>query len=224
VDLFVGEGGAQTEDYILPKLTTMEHIVTATTPNSEFLFDIPAVGLEEQRDERRRTIQERCEVVASIITATNKPALAWCHLNKEGNMIAKMIPEAVEVCGSDSDEFKEETFDAFCTGQIRVIVTKPSIAGMGLNFQHCAHQTFFPSHSFEQWYQSIRRSWRFGQKNPVRIDVISSAGESGVLNNMKRKADQSDAMFAQMVKLINHEIKIEKHKPHTKEAIVPDWI
>jgi hypothetical protein len=95
---------------------------------------------------------------------------------------------------------------------------------MGLNFQHCAHQTFFPSHSFEQWYQSIRRSWRFGQKQPVRIDVISSTGESGVLNNMKRKADQADAMFAKMVELLNHEIKIEKQKPHTTKQETPTWL
>jgi len=212
------------EDYILPKLTTIEHIVTASAPNPDFLFDMPAVGLDEQRKERRRTINERCEMAASLITATDKPALAWCHLNEEGNLISKLIPDAVEVCGADSDEYKEETFEAFCAGKIRVIVTKPSIAGMGLNFQHCAHQTFFPSHSFEQWYQSIRRSWRFGQKQPVRIDVISSSGESGVLNNMKRKSDQADAMFAKMVELLNHEIKIEKHKPHTTQLNTPSWL
>lgn len=216
--------GFNGDDYILPKLTTVEHVVSATKPNTEYLFDMPAIGLDEQRAERRRTITERCEMAARLINGTGKPALAWCHLNEEGDQITKMIDSAVQVCGSDSDEFKEETFEAFVAGKIRVIVTKPSIAGMGLNFQHCAHQTFFPSHSFEQWYQSIRRSWRFGQKNPVKIDVVSSAGESGVLNNMKRKAEQADAMFAKMVELINDEIKIQKHKPHTTKQQLPIWL
>lgn len=216
--------GFSGENYRLPQLTTIEHIVSASAPNPDYLFDMPAVGLEEQRAERRRTIKERCGMAASLINATDKPALAWCHLNEEGNMIAKMIPGAVEVCGADPDEYKEETFEAFVSGQIRVIVTKPSIAGMGLNFQHCAHQAFFPSHSFEQWYQSIRRSWRFGQKNPVRIDVISSSGESGVLNNMKRKAEQADAMFAKMVELLNHELTIQKHQPHTTNQQTPSWL
>lgn len=216
--------GFEDAGYILPELTTVEHIVSARTPNTEFLFDMQAVGLEEQRAERRRTITERCEMAAQLVTHTGKPAIMWCHLNEEGTTMAKMVPDAVEVCGSDSDEFKEETFEAFCAGQIRVIVTKPSIAGMGLNFQHCAHQTFFPSHSFEQWYQSVRRSWRFGQKSPVRIDVISSQGEAGVLNNMKRKQDQADAMFAKMVSLLNHEIKIEKQKKHTENQTTPIWL
>lgn len=216
--------GFDGSEYILPKLTTVEHIVSATTPNPEYLFDMPAIGLDEQRAERRRTIKERCEMASNLIKSRGKSSIAWCHLNEEGNMLAKMIPDSVEISGADSDEFKEETFEAFCVGQIRVIVTKPSIAGMGLNFQHCAHQTFFPSHSFEQWYQCIRRSWRFGQKNPVAIDVVSSAGESGVLNNMKRKAEQADVMFAKMVELINQELHIQKHKPHTTKQKNPTWL
>jgi len=216
--------GFTDEEYKLPPLTTVEHIVSATTPNPDFLFDMPAVGLDEQRKERRRTINERCENVARLINGTQKPALAWCHLNEEGHLISKLIPDAVEVSGSDSDEFKEETFEAFVAGQVRVLVTKPSIAGLGLNFQHCAHQTFFPSHSFEQWYQSVRRSWRFGQKSPVHIDVVSSNGESGVLANMKRKSEQADLMFSKMVELINHELKVEKQKKHTAPLSLPSFI
>ena len=212
------------ENFILPKLTTIEHIVTPSAPNPDCLFDMPAVGLEEQRAERRRTIRERCEMAATLINATCKPAIAWCHLNEEGHRLAQMMPGSVEVCGADTDEFKEETFEAFCAGQIRILVTKPSIGGMGLNFQHCAHQTFFPSHSFEQWYQCIRRSWRFGQQHPVRIDVISSPGESGVLNNMKRKSDRADEMFAKMIQLMNHELTIAKHTTHTTQTQIPTWL
>ena len=139
-------------------------------------------------------------------------------------MLEKLIPGAVEVEGNDSDEFKEETFEAFASGQIRVLVSKPVIAGFGLNWQHCAHQTFFPSHSFEQWYQAIRRCWRFGQKQPVRVDVISSEGEAGVLANLNRKAAQAEQMFAKLVELINQELRIEKTNQHTKRQEIPTWL
>lgn len=210
--------------YELPELKTVEHIIKARTRNPEFLFDLPAIGLQEQRSERRRTIAERCEQAAAIVANTGKPAVAWCHLNEEGHMLEKLIPGAVEVEGNDSDEFKEETFEAFASGQIRVLVSKPVIAGFGLNWQHCAHQTFFPSHSFEQWYQAIRRCWRFGQKQPVRIDVISSEGEAGVVANMQRKAQQAETMFARLVELINNELRIEKKNLHTKEQEIPVWL
>ena len=216
--------GFPDDAYRLPELQAVEHIITARTSNPDFLFDMPAVGLAEQRSERRRTINERCELAASLINATNKPAVAWCHLNEEGHMMEKMIPGAVEVEGNDSDEFKEETFDAFASGQIRVLVSKPIIAGFGLNWQHCAHQTFFPSHSFEQWYQAIRRCWRFGQKQPVRVDVISSEGEAGVLANLNRKAHQAEQMFAKLVELINNELRIEKTNKHNTKQTNPSWL
>lgn len=210
--------------YRLPELITREHLVNAKTPNADFLFDLPAHGLAEQRSERRRTIGERCEQAAALITSTGKPAVAWCHLNEEGHLLEKLIPGAVEVEGNDSDEFKEETFEAFAAGQIRVLVSKPVIAGFGLNWQHCAHQTFFPSHSFEQWYQAVRRCWRFGQTRQVCVDVISSEGEAGVLANLNRKAAQADAMFARLVELINNELRIEKTNLHTKKELIPVWL
>ena len=216
--------GFENEGYDLPPLRTVEHIVRATAANPDFLFDMPAVGLDEQRKERRRTIQERCETAAALVNSTGKPFVSWCHLNEEGHLLEKLIPDAVEVEGSDSDEFKEETFEAFAAGQIRGIVSKPTIAGFGLNWQHCAHQTFFPSHSFEQWYQSIRRCWRFGQKNPVTIDVISSEGESGVVTNMNRKAEQAANLFARLVELINAEAAIEMSTKSKSKAKVPSWL
>lgn len=216
--------GFSDADFQLPKLKTVEHVISATTSNPDFLFDMPAIGLQEQRSERRRTINERCEQSARLISDTGKPAVAWCHLNEEGHMLENLIPGSVEVEGNDSDEFKEETFEAFSSGQIRVLISKPVIAGFGLNWQHCAHQTFFPSHSFEQWYQAIRRCWRFGQKQQVKIDVITSEGERGVLANMKRKADQADQMFEKLVFLINNELNIEKANLHTKQQTTPKWL
>jgi len=216
--------GFSNDGFALPELKTIEHIVHARTKNENFLFDMPAVGLQEQRAERKRSIQERCELAASLINGTGKSAVAWCHLNPEGNLLEKLIDGSVEVSGSDCDEYKEEIFDAFALGQIRVLISKPIIAGFGLNWQHCAHQTFFPSHSFEQWYQAIRRSWRFGQKNPVTVDIIASEGERGVLASIKRKAQQSEEMFKKLVSLITNEMQIEKRDNFTKIQSIPTWL
>jgi len=417
--------GFDDSGFDLPRLITVEHTVRATTPNPDFLFDMPAVGLAEQRSERRRTIDERCETAASIIAGRPDCSIAWCHLNQEGDMLEKMIPNSVQVSGDDSDEWKELAVEWFvgnvcicgltkaklraklascgsqntprqdatnisltnpkdsdgsckedhqrqtpnicgtttnqtltnsgvaqsskprqtsarksnthpaqrieekqepqlkngnrktqrkdlpndsshsglpqtstadcspskaedaqfaeqanprttpkdrqtgsedCTLTIatpedmledcyaqavisalessstiqncsngqqctcghksgkRVLISKPQIFGYGLNLQHCSHMTFFPSHSFEQYYQAVRRSWRFGQKNTVRIDVISSEGESGVVANMTRKADQALVMFAQLVKFMNDELKTETTNKFTQTEEIPQWL
>lgn len=216
--------GCDNGRFILPKLLTREHVVTARQKRAGMLFDLPAMSLEEQREERRRTIAERCELVASLVSNTGKPAVLWCHLNDEGKALTRSIKGAVEVCGDDPDEQKEEHFAAFAAGQIRVLVTKPQIAGFGLNWQHCAHQTFFPSHSFEQWYQAVRRCWRFGQKNAVTIDVVASEGEAGVLGNLQRKATAADEMFRQLVSLINDELRIERAAPDALKQKLPSWL
>jgi hypothetical protein len=216
--------GFDDDGYILPKLTTIEHTVKANSISDGYLFELPAVGLAEQRSERRRTMQERCALAASLVNDTGQPAICWCHLNQEGNLLEKLIPDAVEIDGNDSDEFKEETIINFVNGKIRVIVSKGVILGFGLNLQNCNHQTFFPSHSFEQWYQCIRRSWRFGQKRPVRIDMITSEGERGVLNNLNRKAEAAERMFTKLVELINNELKIEAKTNSSKNAEMPNWL
>jgi len=218
------DAGFSDDGYMLPQLTTIEHVIQAARPREDLLFDMPAVTLQEQREERRRTLKERCEMAASLISDTKKPAVAWCHLNDEGHLLETMITGAVEVEGSDSDECKEETFEAFARGEIRVLVSKPVIAGFGLNWQHCAHQTFFPSHSFEQWYQAIRRCWRFGQDKPVRVDMIASEGERGVLANLNRKAEAAAQMFEKLVALINNELRLEQKNQPTKQQETPSWL
>lgn len=210
--------------FVLPELVTREHVVTAKIRREGFLFDLPAFTLEEQRDERRRTLKERCSQAAELVSNTKRPAVAWCHLNEEGDLLTSLIRGAVQVSGSDPDEAKEEKFLAFADGQARVLVTKPSIAGFGLNWQHCAHQTFFPSHSFEQFYQAVRRSWRFGQKRPVTIDVVTSEGEAGVLANLRRKSEAADLMFARLVEVMNAELKIRTAVTFTKKEELPAWL
>lgn len=210
--------------FILPELRTREHIVSAKTPREGFLLTLPAISLEEQREERRRTLNERCEMAASIVNQTSYPCVCWCHLNSEGNLLNRLIPDAEEVYGSEPDERKEELLEAFHDGHLRVLVTKPTIAGHGLNWQHCAHQTFFPSHSFEQWYQAVRRSWRFGQTRPVVIDVIASEGEKNVLANLRRKEDAADRMFSQLVTLMGNELRVKNVTRFHQPEVLPAWL
>jgi hypothetical protein len=208
----------------LPEFKTREHVVKARTLREGWLFDAPAVGLREQREERRRTITERCEIAASLVADTGEPAVCWCGLNDEGDLLTKMIPGAVQVSGADDDDSKIEAFEAFESGEVRVLVTKSQIAGHGLNWQHCAHQTFFPSHSFEQWYQAVRRSWRFGQTRPVTIDVVTSEGERNVLRNLQRKQDAADRMFASLVAEMNNSLRVTAAPYGTKIEEVPSWL
>lgn len=206
----------------LPPLLERDHLIDITKPPDGMLFSLPAVGLSEQRDERRRTIAERCESVAKLVSG-KKPALVWCHLNDEGDLLSD-IPGAMQVSGSDSDEAKEEKFLAFATGQLRVLVTKPKIGAWGLNFQHCSHVTFFPSHSFEQYYQGIRRCWRYGQKNSVKVDIVTTEGEKSVLKNLQRKALAADKMFSYLVEHMNDAVGVDRSIAFTQREEVPQWL
>jgi len=216
--------GFDDAEFLLPDLVTEEHVVEARVKRSGHLFDVAAVSLQEQQEEGRRTLPERCEKAAELINHTGKPAVAWCHLNTEGDMLEKLLPGSVQVSGSDSDEAKEEAFEAFSEGKIRVLVTKPKMAGFGLNWQHCSHQTFFPSHSFEQFYQAIRRCWRFGQTNLVKVDVVASEGQFGILANLQRKSAAAEVMFGKLVELMNDQLRIKHEDPYTQKGNVPSWL
>lgn len=187
------------------------------------LFALPAMDLQEQREERRRTIQERCEKVADLVSGPD-PALVWCHLNTEGDLLEKLIPDSVQVSGSDTDEAKEEKFLAFTRGDARVLVTKPKIGAWGLNFQHCAHVVSFPSHSYEQIYQGVRRCWRFGQKRPVNFDMVLTEGELAVMENLKRKAEQADQMFTRLVSEMRASMDIDTGIQYREKEVVPSWL
>jgi len=210
--------------FILPPLSEVEHLVEAKTLADGMLFAMPAVGLKEQREERRRSVEERCAKIADLVNNTGQPALVWCHLNDEGDMLEKMIPDAVQVSGKDSDERKEDRLEAFADGKVRILITKPKIGAWGLNFQHCNHVTFFPSHSFEQYYQSIRRCWRFGQSRPVTVDVVTTEGERGVMRNLQRKAEQADTMFSHLVEEMNNSLAIQRAAFNTKPMEIPAWL
>lgn len=210
--------------FILPPLEETERLVQTESVAPGMLFALPAVGLKEQREERRRTLTERCEMAAELANAHKEPVLSWCHLNDEGDLLADLIPDAQQVSGSDSDDEKEEKFNAFSIGQLRVLVTKPKIGAWGLNFQHCAHVTFFPSHSFEQYYQGVRRCWRFGQKRPVKVDVVSTEGERGIMANLMRKAKAADQMFTSLVEQMNVAVRLDKNQKFSTQEIIPSWL
>jgi superfamily II DNA or RNA helicase len=210
--------------FVLPALIENHHTVKARTLAEGSLFALPAIGLKEQRDERRRTVQERCETVAELVNDTGEPALVWCHLNEEGDLLQRLIPDAVQVAGKDSDDAKEERLEAFAAGKARVLICKPKIGAWGLNFQHCAHVVYFPSHSYEQYYQAIRRCWRFGQKRPVVVDVVATEGDEYVLKNLQRKSLKSDEMFSRLVAEMNHALAIAPTRHNEKTMELPSWL
>ena len=209
--------------FILPPLMQQDHVVVPKSPGSGLLFVRPAVGLAEERDERRRTLDERCTLVADLVN-DGQPAVVWCHLNAEGDALARMIPGSVQVKGADSDSAKEAAYLAFAAGAIRVLITKPVIGAWGLNWQHCAHVVTFASHSYEQFYQSVRRCWRFGQTQPVTVDVISTEGEVHVRDSMMRKAAAADVMFAKLVQHMQDALHIQHAIDPGIAVRIPSWV
>jgi SNF2 family DNA or RNA helicase len=138
-------------------------------------------------------------------------------------MLEKIIPNSVQVKGGMEDDEKEAAYEAFASQEKRVLIIKPKIGAWGLNWQFCNHVVTFASHSYEQYYQAIRRCWRFGQKQPVTVDIIASEGEQRVRDNMTRKAAQADKMFEELVKHMSNSIKMER-KTKSISASLPNWI
>ena len=209
--------------FTLPELIENQILIDNLEPPPGMFFAPTAITLHEQRDERRRTIQQRCEKVAELVNH-DKSVIAWCHLNAEGDLLEELIPDAVQISGSDSDDKKEETFTAFTNGDLRALVTKPKIGAFGMNWQHCSHMTFFPSHSYEQYYQAVRRCWRYGQTESVTVDVVTTPGEETVLKNLQRKANQADKMFTLLVQYMTDELQIERENPYTTLEEIPSWL
>ena len=216
--------GYEDGEFVLPPMVTHEHITKAQKARAGLLFETEAVNLREQREERRITIEERCGIVADLVNPTGEPALVWCQLNAEADLLKRLIPDAVEISGSDSDERKESAFLDFADRKTRVLITKPTIGAWGLNFQHCAHVTYFPSHSYEQYYQSVRRCWRFGQSQPVRVDLVMSEGERRVMQNLERKATAAARMFDNLVAAMGSARAIERPDLATKTEELPSWL
>jgi hypothetical protein len=215
--------GFPDDGFTLPPLEVRRHLVQARTAKEGTLFDVPAMGLPEEREEARRTLTERCEKAAELLGGAS-PGIAWCHLNDEGSLLAKIIGGAVEVAGSDPVEAKEERLAAFARGEIRVLVTKPKIASWGLNYQNCHQMTYFTDHSFEAMYQAVRRCWRFGQRHPVTVDVVTTPGGERVLANLERKAEQAERMFASLTAHMRDAQSVARDQEYARAGVLPPWL
>lgn len=216
--------GFADDGFDLTPLVERDHLVTARSARPGMLFDVAARGFAEEREVTRRTISERCEQAAALVNGTGEPAVVWCHLNREGNELARLIPDGIQISGSDDDDAKEFAFEAFATGQARVLITKPKIGAWGLNWQHCAHMTYFPSHSYESYYQAVRRCWRFGQRRSVVVDIVATEGELEIQANLRRKSEQAVRMFDELVSHMHHELAVRRQAVATRSVEVPTWL
>ena len=209
--------------FILPPLYKKEIVIEPEDIKPGMLFNVPAFGLQEEREERRRTLKQRCEYVANLVNHNNS-AVIWCHMNAEGNLLEKIIPEARQIAGKTPDNIKCELYEDFASGNLRVLIIKPKIGAWGLNWQHCNHVVTFASHSYEQYYQSIRRCWRFGQKKPVKVDIVVTSGEIRVMKNMQRKEKQASEMFQRIIKHMNAAQSIIEEDDFKKKEKLPQWL
>jgi len=216
--------GFSDEKLILPKLIEQEHLLKDITPPVGCLFNFPASTLPEQREERKRTVNERCNKVLELVSNKTDSSLIWCHANAEGDLLELIIPDCQQISGSDCDEKKEEKFYGFINKEYKRLITKPKIGAWGLNFQHCNHETYFPSHSYEQYYQAVRRCWRFGQTREVTIDIVMTEGELKVIKNLLRKSKQAESMFNNLIKEMNNATEVKKINNFTKKEEVPSWL
>lgn len=194
--------------YVLPSLNMFDHVVESKTTDG--LFADIAQGLMDRNKARKDSIDDRVEKCAELVNSSSDQWVIWCHRNEESEKLTMLIDGSVDVSGSDSIEHKENSVNDFLDGKIRVLVSKPKILGSGMNFQHC-HNTAFVglSDSWEQYYQAIRRFYRFGQDHEVNVHVISAESEGAVVENIKRKEEQNAQIGAEMVKFMSDSMKKE---------------
>ena len=217
--------GFSDDRYQLPELITDQHMVKNQSLiyfNGQVQMFTPiAKTMTEVRHAQKQTEVKRCEKAVSL--TENKTSVYWVNTNKESELIKNLDNEAYEIKGSMSIEQKEERLLAFANGDIKRLITKARMTGMGLNWQHCNHSVFFPTWSYEQYYQSIRRFWRFGQKKPVHIDVVISDGQSRVLSALEEKTKKANELYTKLTKQVNKEYT-HLSKEFNKEVIKPKFL
>ena len=212
--------------FILPELHEIETIIRNKNPlainGQTSMFAMPAVDFREIKAEVRATIKDRCEMAVQK-ASLHDCSVYWVNLNDEAAMIVEMDKTAIEVKGQMNIDKKEEILLAFSAGEIKKLITKTSITAFGLNWQHCNHTTYFPTYSYEQYYQAIRRFWRFGQKLPVHVDLILSDGQVKIMDSLMIKKDKAINMFENLTQQTNQPFEI-KTKGFDKEIILPSFI
>jgi hypothetical protein len=217
--------GFSNDRYNLPKLIVNKHVVkndsTVTVDGQIQLFNVVAKSFHEVRHEQKQTEEKRCK--KAIELAQGKTSVYWCNTNNESAILKSSDKEAVEIIGSQSIEKKEEILLAFANGEIKRLITKAKMTSMGLNWQHCNHSVFFPTWSYEQYYQAIRRFWRFGQKRDVTIDMVISDGQTRVIEALQQKTKKAIELHENLTKNVNQTFE-HKTKQFNKEIIKPSFI
>jgi len=197
--------GFDNSRYELPRLITNKHVVenksTLDVDGQIKMFTFVAKSFREIRHEQKQTLEDRCRKAVEL--AKDKTSVYWVNLNDESSLIKSLDPEAVEITGSMSIDKKEQILMDFANGKIKRLITKAKMTGMGLNWQHCNHSVFFPTYSYEQYYQAIRRFWRFGQKNDVTIDLVISDGQTRVLEALQQKTEKAIQLYENLTKNVN---------------------
>jgi len=211
--------------YELPALITNRHIVhndaTWCVDDQSTLFSMPAQRLTEVREEQKLTVKDRCEKAASL--ASGKTSVYWCNLNDESSLLKTLDGNAVEIVGGMSIDQKEEILVSFAKGEIKRLITKAKMTSMGLNWQHCNHTVFFPTFSYEQYYQAIRRFWRFGQKSEVTCDMVISEGQERVMEALEQKTQKAIELYGNLVAAANRDFS-HKTKEFNQPVKLPEFL
>jgi len=218
--------GFSDEKHILPQLITNYNEVINTKPltiNGQMqLYANVAKGFKEIRAEEKATIKLRCEK-AYELTQGHNISVYWCNRNDEGDLLQDIDKNAYQIKGNMNLEKKEELLLAFIDGEINRLITKPKMTAFGLNWQHCNHTVYFPTFSYEQYYQAIRRFWRYGQTKPVIVDIINTDGQKRIIDSINAKMIKANKLFDKLNSTLNSEFKI-KTKEFNKKVIKPSFL
>ena len=218
--------GFSDERHILPELienvTIIENADPLAIDGQNTMFAMPATGFKEIKAEVRATLEMRCYKAVDK-AKDHECSVYWVNLNDEADLIGELDKSTVEVKGNMNIDKKEEILLGFSAGDIKKLITKTSITAFGLNWQHCNHTTYFPTYSYEQYYQAIRRFWRFGQKKPVTVDLILSDGQTKVMESLMIKKDRAIQMFENLTKQTSQDFKIE-NKEFNKPITLPSFL
>ena len=211
--------------YELPSLHVNKHTVrnsnTWCIDGQTGLFATPAITMTEVREEQKLTVKERCEYAVQL--AKGKTSVYWCNLNEESTLLSDLDADAVEIIGGMSIDKKEEILVAFAHGEIKRLITKARMTSLGLNWQHCTHTVFFPTWSYEQYYQAIRRFWRFGQKSEVTCDMVISEGQGRVLEAIEQKTQKAIELYGNLVAAANRDFSYSA-KEFNQTAKMPEFL
>lgn len=216
--------GFSNDRYKLPELIVNKHTIKNQSmidlSGQVQIFTPIAKSFSEVRYEQKQTEEVRCKKAVEL--SLGNTSVYWCNTNNESSLLKDMDKDAVEIIGSQSIERKEEILLSFSLGEIKRIITKAKMTSFGLNWQHCNHSVFFPTYSYEQYYQAVRRFWRFGQKKDVTIDVVVSDGQTRVLEALQQKTDKAIDLYKNLTENVNRQFTITQ-KEFNKEVVKPKF-